>query len=56
MYSNPQNKPEDRIEYLEEELESIKKLLEHMGAEKYKQDMPLSQWVARECLLQRYRK
>lgn len=56
MYSNIKNKPEDRIEFLEEELELIRKILEHMGAEKYKQDMPFYQWVARECIVQRYRK
>jgi hypothetical protein len=48
MYSNPKNKLEDRIEFLEETIEAIRKLLVHMGAEDYQQDMPFEQWVALE--------
>ncbi len=55
MYSNPKNKPEDRIEYLEEVMAAIEKNLTHSGAEPYKQDIPFEQWVGREYKRQKFK-
>lgn len=56
-YSNPKNKPEDRIEFLEETLRSIVYLLEHMGADfSDRNKRPLEQTIAREYAKIKYNK
>ena len=53
-YSIPTNKSEDRIEFLEETLESIRRNLVHMGADDSDiLSLPFDQWVTREYSKQR---